>query len=59
MEFFPPWMFKNFANYELEFDFNNLCKPLDEEIRDMLALEDTFIDGKKKLVSIIMWWQKL
>jgi hypothetical protein len=49
MEFFPPWMFKNFANYELEFDLNNLCKPLDEEIRDMLALEDTFIDGKKNL----------
>ncbi len=47
---------QEFVNYELEFDLNNPYQPLDEEIKEMLALEDKFIDEKKMLVSMIMWW---
>jgi hypothetical protein len=33
----------------LEFDLNNPYQPLNEEIKEMLALEDIFIDEKKCL----------
>jgi hypothetical protein len=46
---FPTMDVPEFATYDLEFDINNSYQPLDEEIKEMLALENKFIDEKKNV----------